>query len=863
MNYSPLRRIGWRYLVRHPWQSVLMIVGIALGTAVVISVDLANASASKAFDLSTQAVTGKTTHQITGGPGGVDQSVYISLKRNGLAYPAAPVIQEYISSDSLGERPLQMLGIDPFAEAPFRSYLAGQSVQVEPGNQPSNLDGDISLFLAKPGAVFLSRDLAVRYQLTVGDSFPINSGGNIFEATIAGLITPDNELDRQALDGLVLVDVATAQGITGRLNSLDRIDLILPEESVRYEKARNEIQALLPAGSNLTIVDGRSGTVEQMTAAFRINLTALSFLALVVGMFLIYNTITFSVVQRRPLFGTLRSLGVTRREVFSLVVGEALLIGFIGAIFGSLLGILLGQGTVRLVTQTINDLFFVMTVRGVAFPVGSIVKGSMLGIITTLLTAAPPAWEAASVPPRAALSRSGLERKTQTAIRIAACLGITLFICGILLLVIPTKSLLISFVGTFTIVIGAAMLVPMLTKYMMEFISPVIGWMLGIMGRMATRDVVSSLSRTAVAVMALMVAVSVTIGVSLMVSSFRTTVVTWLNETLQGDIYISAPGLTATTPSIPISPEVLDSLQKYPKAKQIDLLRSVDVESPLGMIRVAATNNPGVAEERIFLSTEFPKEQIWQEMNAGSVLVSEPLANRLDLPMHGGSIVLNTNLGPREFPISGIYYDYASTQGTILMPLSIYQDMWDDPAITAAAIRLIPGEDVDLEVEALQGELVDQQSLTIRANKSLRDEVLVVFDRTFAITGALQLLATIVAFIGVLSALLSLELERQRELGILRSIGLTVRQLWGLMLLETGLMGGTAGLLSMPTGYLLAIILIYIINKRSFGWTLQMSLNPEPFLEAFLVATIAALIAGIYPAFRIGNMAASQAMRSE
>jgi putative ABC transport system permease protein len=348
-----------------------------------------------------------------------------------------------------------------------------------------------------------------------------------------------------------------------------------------------------------------------------------------------------------------------------------------------------------------------------------------------------------------------------------------------------------------------------------------------------------------------------------MVSSFRSTVIAWLSETLQGDIYVSAPSLTTTTPSTPIFPEVLDKFGEMPYVKQIDLLRSVDVDSPLGKIHIAATDNPFVAEERIFLSVDLPKDEIWQEMNEGSVIVSEPLANRLDLPMHGGSITLNTKQGPRQFPISGIYYDYASTQGTILMSLSVYQEMWDDSTITAAALRLAPDEDVDIVVEEIQNELSDLQSLTVRANKSLRDEVLAVFDRTFAITSALQLLSTIVAFIGVLSALLSLELERQRELGVLRSIGLTVRQLWGLLLLETGLMGGTAGLLAMPTGYILAIILVYIINKRSFGWTLQMSLKPEPFLEAFIVATIAALIAGIYPAFRIGRMAASQAIRSE
>ncbi len=198
------------------------------------------------------------------------------------------------------------------------------------------------------------------------------------------------------------------------------------------------------------------------------------------------------------------------------------------------------------------------------------------------------------------------------------------------------------------------------------------------------------------------------------------------------------------------------------------------------------------------------------------------------------------------------------------MSLDTYRHFWNDPAITAIALRLAPGVDVDKTVRELQAALLPGgQQLLIRPNQALRRDVLTVFDRTFAITGALQLLATIVAFIGVLSALLSLELDRQRELGILRSIGLTVRQLWGLILIETGLLGTVAGLLALPTGYALALILVYIINRRSFGWTLQMQIQPEPFVQALIVAILAALLAGLYPALRIGRMLAAEAIRFE
>jgi len=530
---------------------------------------------------------------------------------------------------------------------------------------------------------------------------------------------------------------------------------------------------------------------------------------------------------------------------------------------GMALGVILGQGAVRLVTQTINDLFFVVTVRGVQIPWSSLAKGALLGMAATLLTAAPPAWEAASVPPRLALSRSGLESKARRAIRFSAVAGGILVLTGIGVLLIPTRDLVISFAGTFMIIVGAAMLVPLLTGVLMGGASPIMGRLFGTLGRMAPRGVVNSLSRTAIAVMALMVAVSVTIGVSLMVGSFRYTVQTWLNETLQGDIYISVPGLTATTPSTTIEPQVIEALKRWPGVTRADVLRSVEVDSPLGPVHIAATDNDHIENERVFLHRDDAASGLWQAMADGAVIVSEPFANRFDLPRQGGSITLNTDEGPKKFSIAGIYYDYASSQGTVLMPLSVYRQHWDDPSITAVALRLEAGQAVEAVVHSLQERLPTQQGLLVRPNRELREDVLEVFDRTFAITGALQLLATFVAFIGVLSALLSLELERQRELGILRAIGMTVHQLWSVVLMETGLLGLVAGLLAMPTGYLLSLILVYIINRRSFGWTLQMDISWLPFAQAMLVAVMAAVLAGLYPAFRMGRMITSEALRSE
>ena len=411
---------------------------------------------------------------------------------------ATPVISELVSSPQLGDVPLQLLGVDPFSEAPFRSYLGGQ-------RNTSSLAG----FLTRPGAVILSADLARRSGLqdcpSAADAcrITLDVGGRLQPAFIAGLIEPSDALSRRALQDLLLVDIATAQELTGRLGQFDRIDLILPANCTPGVDCPADIQRLLPAGLSLQAVEARTGSIEQMTRAFSLNLTALSLLALVVGLFLIYNTMTFSVVQRRPIFGALRSLGVTRREVFLLILIEALLVGILGSGLGILIGVLLGQGAVRLVTQTINDLFFVVSVRGLQLPALSLVKGALLGVLASLLAAAPPAWEAASTTPHAALSRSGVEAKARKAVIWAAAAGLALCLLGAGVLLASPAGLVLDFGGTFAVIVGLSMLAPLATLFAMRLAAPPLGRLLGSLGRMAPRNLSASISRIAIAVLAL------------------------------------------------------------------------------------------------------------------------------------------------------------------------------------------------------------------------------------------------------------------------------------------------------------------------------------------------------------------------
>jgi putative ABC transport system permease protein len=852
--------LSLRTLLRNPIQFAIMILGIALGVAVMVSIDLANASAARAFDLSTSAITGRATHSIVAGDQGVDETLYVSLRtdphwRNLLE--SAPLIIAHALSPQLGNVPFTLLGIDPFAEAPFRDYLGGQ-------NQISS--ETITSLMTIPGSILLSGPTAQYYglqpcapdSLTDVCRLKLSVNGEVRDVFLIGLLEPSDDFSRRALDTLMLTDISTAQSLTGMKGKLTQIDLILPDN---FDSTI--LSNTLPDGTLLVQSTLRNSQVTEMVAAFQINLTALSLLALLVGIFLIYNSMTFSVVQRRAVFGTLRSLGYTREQVFGMVLGEAVLVGILGSALGVGLGILLGQGAVHLVAQTINDLYFVVNVRGIQIPTSSLLKGALAGLLASIFAAALPAWEAASVPPRLALSRAGLESKTQFIVKRVAVFGVTIAAMGSAILAIPTRNLLLSFIGTTAIVIGFAALTPWVTVALMHLFTEPLTRVFGLLGRLAPRNVIRSQSRTAIAVAALMIAVSVTIGVQVMVTSFRSTVVLWLTETMRGDIYISSQDFSSTHLNTPLDPKVISIAKSHSMIQSSIVVRVVDVESKNGPVEVAAVSTERPLNPRLFLQAQGSPQQAWQMVKDGAVLLSEPLANRLGITSLGGSLALLTPEGWHSFPIAGIYTDYASTSGTVRMSLDIYRSLWGDNKLNGLVLFLVPNANIDAVIADLRTELTNFPTTQVNPSAALRQDALAVFDRTFAITTAMQLVTTLVAFIGVLSSLLALQLEKVREIGILRALGLNLAEMRRLTLWETGLLGISAGLLALPTGYILAWILIFVINQRSFGWTLQMQVDPAPFIQAFCLSVSAALLAAVYPAWRLSNMQIAEALRGE
>ncbi len=910
-------------MARRPAQLLLAIAGVALGVAVVIAVDLASSSAERAFDLATQAVTGSATDEIVGGPTGLPDALFARLVL-ATGVVAAPVVEDYVLLPAASDGPrapagiartpgkparvLHLLGIDPFSEGALRPYLGAGTAAAGPAGDRDGLvagvggSGGFAALLLRSGTCLLAAPTAAELGLRPGDRFQVRAGGARRQLELVGVLRPagsdgkggrtgrsEDAAARQALADLLVMDVAGAQELLGREGWLDRIDLRLPAAGEparaagrrRADLVRARVDALLPPGARRLGAAGRSAATFEMTRAFRVNLTALSLLALLCGAFLIFNTMTFSVVQRRPLLGTLRTLGVTRAQILALVLGEAGVVALLGTAGGFAGGVLLGRGLLRLVTQTINDLYFVLSVRDLALSPASFVKGAAIGIGATLAAALAPALEAAFTPPRGVLDRSRLETRLRHALPRTVLLGAGLLALGAALLAAPVGDpLTVGFLGMGAVVVGFAMLAPAATVGLMRLLRPGLGRLLGVRGRMAAGGVIASLSRTAVAIAALMVAVSVAVGIGVMIDSFRQTVVHWLGDELQADIYVTGAGGGGSLRGAGIPPELAARAAALPGVAAVHRVRRVELATAAGPVRLIAVDNSRRAWDGLEL-LQGNHLAIWQRVAQGEeALVSESFSRRHHLRA-GDAVDLPAADGERRFRIAGVYADYASDLGLVMISRPTYLRYWHDPRLSGFSHDRAGGrgaraaggrtgdarsaEDADIArtIRLLRQTFGPDRQLAIQSNRALKRLSLEIFDRTFLITGVLRLLAGLVAAIGVLSALTALQLERGREIGVLRATGMTPGEVWQLITTQNGLMGLAAGLMSLPVGLALSAIMVYIINRRSFGWTIRLEVSPAVLAEALLLALVAAVGAGLYPAYRMARTPPALALREE
>ncbi|SMD01848.1 putative ABC transport system permease protein [Desulfocicer vacuolatum DSM 3385] len=845
-----LIKTALKYSKHHRARTLLLILGIALGVSGVVAIDIAKTSVSKSFELSTGLVTGKATHRIVGTTLSLSQSLFTTLKVSLGIKQCAPVISKYPHVKELREKQMQLLGIDPFSENAFRSLsLAPDSSQSTPNLAKTLMSGD---------GVLLSQTLARENNLAPGDTLTLVFGKKQVSVHIAGFLHSTAPLERLALTGILVTDIATAQEISGMGDRISHIDLILDSS-----QSVNAVKAILPKGSSLVQTARNNRAVRNLSQAFETSLTAFSMLALFMGMFLIYNTVSFSVTQRQRLTGILRSLGATQRDIFMMVTLEVFIYGIAGSLLGILVGIILGKGAVHAVCTTVSDMYFVLTVNQTHIAWPTLVKGFSAGMVSCVAATLFPALTASRIPPVTLSRRSTSETRLQGMALGLTLIGILLLGLAFFLFVFPHTGASLDFLGIFMMFTGASFMVPLLTRMLIALLLRLTAPIPSLLTRMALNNIVRSLSRTSVLIASLMVVTAVYIGIDTMTVSFRQSVVKWIDDNIGGDIHVRCADKT--------QPAMDASL-----VKEITTLPGVEKVSAYAM-QTVLSERTGKIHVFAYATDQSQREWIWTASpqtngntlpSQGRIQVSEIFAARHGIvPGQGPKITLNTLQGLQTFPVTGIFRDFFMGGGRIIVHPQTLKTHWGFDGITSLQLFLnpdqTPGQDVDSTIKSIRSISRSFPPLEIRSGKILKQSVLDVFDNTFMITTALQFLTAIVALTGIINAVMALLLERSREMAILRSWGAESVQVAKLLLLECGYAGFIAGICALPFGLFLSWVLIDVINKRSFGWTYDMVLQPRGFLTAVAMAIVAAVVAGILPAVKAGQNDIPTALRME
>lgn len=801
---------------------------MSLGVAVVVAVDLTNASAEKSFESAQRTVAGGVTHQIISDTGPVEEESYVRLRKQHGIRHAMPVITG--EAGTVNGDYYRIIGIDPVVLLDRSSMDAAIPRSVSPLS-----------FLTVPNGVVAGERIRNRLVLDVDDEVTVTSNGKQTRLKVIGFISDHNQLQNRILRNSFVTDIATAQTILGREGELSRIDLILSREQAE------QIRTSIPPPLQLVRTAGQSDAMREMTRAFRTNLTAMSLLSLVIGAFLIYNTMTISVLQRRNLIATVRTLGLSRFELLMVLMGEALLLALAGIILGCALGTGLSHYLLVFTSKTLEDLYQINEVRTVYYNIWSYIGSAGLGLAAALFSSYLPTRDAMRIAPEVARSRSRLEHRARSS-HVQLMIAAAVMTCiSIIILSVSDRSIVAGFASLFFIILAYALLSPVLLVLLMKVLQPLMTRILGLFGSIAGRGILASLSRTQVAVAALAIAISATIGVGIMISSFRLSVGTWLDDFFKADVFITPVSETAD-PAIP--PDLVSRVRRLPGVNKLTTGRWRNLRDEKGLTRLYVSD----IDREIFGNYRFKDTVAFDRWEAFSqndaVLVSEPYAWHHQLRT-GDTIHLPTDQGERSFRIAGIYYHYGSDRGVVTIHRNSYETYWNDRNIGSLFLYLDESVDVDDRVNHLNREILSATGLNARGNRQLRELSMRIFDRTFAVTEVLRFITFFIAAIGILGALMAIQLEREREFAVLRAMGVTPTEIRKLLLSEGGLMGAVAGLVAVPLGLILALMLIHVINRRSFGWSMDFVPEPVYLLNAVLLGLIAGILAGLYPAWRM------------
>ncbi len=857
-----LRLLAWRRLKEEPFRLLLTLLGVALGVAVFIAIKLANGAATQAFQNSLVAISGKTQLEVSGGGLGVDENLILRLRAMAEVKRAAPVIQQHVwvrraggsgarwrrGAPSQG-RAVLVLGLDLLGDNDFRGYALEEKHARE----------EILSRIADPQGLFIARGVADALGVGAGDFVELEAVRRM-RFRVRGVLKPEGMA--KSMDGrLIIMDIGVAQEVFERFGRLDRIGLILEDEGA-IESVRQKIQNLLPPGAVAARPARRGGDVEKMLASFQLNLTVLSVIALLVGCFLIYNTMSASVLRRRGEIATLRSLGMTAKAIIFLYGAEALCIGAAGSCLGVAMGVFMAQGALSFISQTIRNLYAFLEVRHVLMGAEALLTGFGVGIGVSLVSGLFPAIAASRQTPRQGVveGRGKVEvRPAAIAALVGSALLIALLAYWLNLQALARGTPLPGYLSAAAVILATALL----SLPVVLFGSFVVRRLLGgsVNGRLAAHGLGRHPHRNGVTLSSLAIAVAMLVSLIIMIESFRATVEVWTHQTLKADFYAAPASRFIKGSRASISEDAIKTIRGVSGVAAVDGFRAIRLPWRGRSITLAAGDFRIVAERgRLLFLEGDSKETLTRARMRGEAIVTETFANLYGVKK-GDVVRLPAHKGEISLRVAGVYYDYTTDGGYVVVDRKFLKKHWGDDRLSSLAIYLEKNARPEDVRKSLENAL--DSTMVLISNAGLKKRVLSIFDQTFAITYALEFIAVLVALLGVATGLSSNILERVHEIGALRAMGLNQKGIVSTIMGEAAILGVLSVLVGLASGVSLAAILIFVVNKLSFGWTIQYIFAWKGMAVYLLVVVAASLAASWLPARAAARIPIREALSEE
>lgn len=843
--WNLLRHISLRHLRLRKTQAFMAAAGICLGVAAIVSIGIVTKSVMFSLADSFDRVTGKAQLQITGAQSGFPEALVEKVQNvPGVEY-AVPVIEADGMLVSGKERSLMILGVDVLIDTQMREY----SLHNESADIPDPL-----LFLARPDSILVTRTLAEREGFAIDQKIDVQTVDGIRTFQIRGILDPEGPA--KAMGGnLAVMDIFAAQLVFGKEGKVDRIDISLrPGENL--ETVQKAVTAALPAGYMVDTPAGRSRQVAEMLARFKDSLNVISYLAIFVGMYLIYNAVSISVVHRRREIGILRAIGARRKDIILLFLGETLVMAVIASALGVACGLLLAHALMDTFSNIVSEIY-VRTAAQMHVTWGYPAIGFASGMVASLLAALFPARTSSRIAPASAIRSVPYAEESFFTTRRLNITGVVCLIVSLSVLALyvwtgdspVTKSKIFLIGAQLMFAIGISFFTPAFLKGFVTVFNRFFSRGLGAPGRLAGLNLRKNLARNAVAVSAVFFGISMFVASSGFVYSVRESVSQWLDTIVRHDIVISSghPGASANSRAISMPYAMIHDLTQVPGVLSVDSWRKTFINYQ-GRKVLLSSSNSNMYPEKGQTSAKHPagNKQSLPLLDTDEVAVNETFASIFKVKK-GDSLTLPTPAGPVNFRINKIIVDYTSDAGTVGMSILTYQRHWQDRLCDAFFVNLQPGGNVESVREDIQRRLGADRKLYVLSSLEFKNVIKKGLDETFVFNYTLNVITLIIACLGIIVALLASVMERTREIGVLRAIGMLRRQIYLVVVLESTLMGLAGGLLGSLAGVLAGWINLegfFVTNWGSATYHMPL----ESILWALLLSAGLAALAGIIPA---------------